>query len=110
MKLLLDEQLPRKLAGLFPDRWDIFSVRQMEWLGTTNGALLAKAAANDFTALITADKNIEYQQNPESLPMPVVVLDSPTTRIQDLRSLVPDAVILLDGEPGPGFYVITSSE
>ena len=108
MKLLLDEQLPRKLAHLFPDKWDVLSVRQMERLGTSNGELLAKAVAHEFTAMITADKNIEYQQNPESLPIPVVVLDAVTTRVQELGPLVPDAVLLLDSDPGPGFYVIST--
>ena len=109
VKLLLDEQLPRKLARSFPDKWEVFSVRQMDWLGTSNGALLAKAVAHDFTAMITADKNIAYQQNPESLPIPIVVLDTFTTRIQELGPLVPDAVSLLDSDPGPGFYVVSSS-
>ena len=110
VKLLLDEQLPRKLAKLFPDRWEVFSVRQMDWLGTSNGALLAKAVADNFSAMITADKNLEHQQNPESLPIPVVVLDAITTRIQELGPLVPDAVLLLDGNPGPGFYIVRSGD
>ena len=88
---------------MFPDKWDVRSVRQMEWLGTSNGELLAKAMAHEFTAMITADKNIEYQQNPESLPIPIVVLDAISTRIQELGPLVPDAVLLLDSDPGPGF-------
>ena len=109
VKLLLDEQLPRKLARLFPDKWEVHSVRQMDWLGTSNGALLAKAAAHNFRAMVTADKNLKYQQNPESLPISVVVLDAPTTRIQELGPLVPDAVVLLDSEPGPGFYVVSTN-
>jgi len=107
---MLDEQLPRKLSRLFPDRWDVFTVRQMEWLGTSNGALLAKAVAESFTAMITADKNIEYQQNPDALPILVVVIDAVTTRIQELGPLVPDVVALLDSDPGPGFYVVASNK
>ena len=88
----------------------MFTVRQMEWLGTSNGALLAKAVAENFMAMITPDKNIEYQQNPDVLPIPVVVLDAVTTRIQELGPLVPDAVALLDSDPGPGFYVVASKK
>ena len=82
----------------------------MEWLGTSNGALLAKAVAENFMAMITPDKNIEYQQNPDVLPIPVVVLDAVTTRIQELGPLVPDAVALLDSDPCPGFYVVASKK
>jgi hypothetical protein len=39
------------------------TVREMNWLGTKNGELLAKAASNDFDDIITADRNMYYQQN-----------------------------------------------
>ena len=45
---------------------------------------------DDFlAALITADKNIQHQQNLEALPCPVVVLSAHRTRLQDLLPLVP---------------------
>ena len=69
MKLLLDEQLPRHVAGFLPESWTVRTLQQMRWQGTTNGALLAVAAADSFNAMITADKNIEYQQSDRTLPI-----------------------------------------
>lgn len=59
----------------------------MGWRGTQNGALLA-LAAKEFDVLVTVDKNIAFQQNPEKLPIPVVVLHGASTRLEDLRALV----------------------
>ncbi|MEM8942883.1 MAG: DUF5615 family PIN-like protein [Pseudomonadota bacterium] len=74
MKLLLDESIPRKLAGFFPDSIAISTVSEMVWAGTKNRKLLALAAERDFLALITADRGLEYQQNMASLPILVVVM------------------------------------
>jgi len=106
VKLLLDEQLPRQLAQLFPSDYEVRTVGQMGWLGSTNGVLLSKAIDAEFTALITADKNIKYQQNPGRLGLPVLVLDAGTTRVQDLAPLLPVVVSLLGNNPSPGVYNI----
>jgi hypothetical protein len=46
-------------AGL----WQPMSCAQWSsWGGIKNGELLARAA-NEFDALVTVDKNLEYQQN-----------------------------------------------
>ncbi len=74
MKLLLDESIPRQLISDFPETIEVTTVQQMEWAGTKNGVLLALAAESGFGAFVTADKGIEYQHNPESFPLPVVVL------------------------------------
>ena len=92
MKLLLDEQIPRQLAAHFPDSIDVKTVQQMNWGGTKNGELLQLAADKGFNALITADKNIEYQQNPATLPLAVVVLMSCGNRLHDLVPYIPAAV------------------
>ncbi len=104
MKLLLDEQIPRKLAGFFPKPWTIKTVQEMEWAGISNGKLLALAAENGFDAMITADKNLQYQQNLPNLPLPIVVFAALSTRIEDLSPLVPDAIQLLRSDPIPGIH------
>ena len=77
---------------------------QMGWAGLENGDLIKQAAANGFDALITADQNIEHQQNLDNLPMPIVVLTGYRTRLQDLQPLVPQAVETLAGELKNGIY------
>lgn len=99
MKLLLDEQIPRKLSKLFPDAWEVKTVQEMGWAGTLNGALLSIAADTGFQAMLTADKNLQYQQNPQTLPFPIIVLAAPSTRIDDLSPLIPIAVELLESQP-----------
>ena len=86
MRILLDESLPRRLARLLPGH----EVRtaQMGWSGTRNGPLL-ELAAPDFDVLLTADQNLEYQQNLQALPIAVAVLVAANNRIESLQPLVP---------------------
>ena len=104
MKLLLDESIPRKLSGYFPDRFEVLTVPQMGWAGTKNGELLKLAADHNFRALITADKGIEYQQNIATLPVTILVLTAHRTRAADLAPLVPRALELLQQTNDIGIY------
>ena len=61
MKLLLDEQMPKKFSHEFPKRFEIMTTQKMGWATTKNGKLLRIAADADFDALITVDKNMEHQ-------------------------------------------------
>ena len=87
MRLLLDESLPRPLADLLTGH-DARTVTQMGWTSLSNGALLRQAAAT-FDALLTADQNIEFQQNLKTLPVAVVVLVADSNRLESLEPLVP---------------------
>jgi hypothetical protein len=60
----------------------------MGWSGVKNGQLLALAAP-EFDALLTVDKNLRYQQHEATLPLPVIVLDSPSNELAVLLPLVP---------------------
>ncbi len=52
------------------------------------GALLKQAAAA-FDVLLTADQNIELQENLATLPLAVVVLIAESNRLESLEPLVP---------------------
>jgi len=93
VRLLLDESLPRPLADLLPSH-DVRTVTQMAWTSLTNGELLRQAAAQ-FDAVLTADQNIEFQQNLKTLPIAVVVLVSASNRLESLEPLVPDVLKVL---------------
>lgn len=93
MRLLLDESLPRPLVDVLTGH-DARTVTQMGWTSRSNGALLRQAAAA-FDALLTADQNIEFQQNPETLPMAVVVLVADSNRLESLQPLVPEILQVL---------------
>ena len=92
MKLLLDESAPRRLGTCFPDSFEVRTVPQMGWAGSTNGDLLRLAAANGFDALITVDRGFEHQQNVSQLPLPVVIVIAARNRMEDLQPLVPAIV------------------
>ena len=104
MKLLLDESIPRQLGRHFPKRFEVHTAGQMGWAGLENGELIKQTAAHGFDALITADQNIEHQQNLDNLPIPILVLTGYRTRLQDLQPLVPKAVEVLMGEPKNDIY------
>ena len=87
MRLLLDESLPRPLAALLTGH-DVRTVTEMGWTSLSNGALLRQAAPL-FDALLTADQNIEFQQNLKTLPMAVVVLVADSNRLESIEPLVP---------------------
>ncbi len=89
MKLLHDEQVPRRLAREFPEEFVVRTAQEMGWASERNGTLLTLAADQGFDALITADKNMEYQQNSESLPLTVIVMAPLFNRLSDLIPLVP---------------------
>ena len=66
----------------------------MGWTGKRNGELLQLAAV-DFDAVLTADQNLEHQQDLAALPIAVVVLTAPTNRIESLRPLIPALLQIL---------------
>ena len=57
MRLLLDENLPKRLKQDFPAH-EIFTVRDKLWNGIKNGELLKLMLAEGFHALLTFDKNL----------------------------------------------------
>lgn len=87
MRILLDESLPHPL-GIVLIGHDVSTVRDESWTSLSNGALLRQAAAK-FDVLLTADQNIEFQQNLATLPVAVIVLVAESNRLESLESLVP---------------------
>ena len=62
MRLLLDENLPKRLKLDFPGH-KIYTVSDKDWNGKKNGELMKLLIAENFDALFTFDKNLHYQQN-----------------------------------------------
>ena len=75
MKLLLDENLPVKLKYRFIENGiEVFTARDMQWLGKENGELLDLMVENSFTGFITIDNNLSFQNNFVGYPIAVIVL------------------------------------
>jgi predicted nuclease of predicted toxin-antitoxin system len=94
MRILLDESLPYDLARLILDH-QVSTVRHEGWSSVKNGKLLALAATK-FDVFITADQNLEFQQNLALLPIAVVVLVARKNRVQDLEPLLPQLAEVLN--------------
>jgi predicted nuclease of predicted toxin-antitoxin system len=85
MKLLIDEQLPTKIKYRFIDTgYEIYTVRDMEWLGKKNGELLQLMAENRFDVLLTNDKNLYYQQKISVLSLSIVNINTKTNRYDNI--------------------------
>jgi predicted nuclease of predicted toxin-antitoxin system len=70
MKLLLDENLPKRLKRDLVNH-DVFHISDKKWQGLKNGELLKKLMAENFDALITIDKNLSHQQNFNKYPISI---------------------------------------
>jgi len=108
MKLLLDEQMPRKIARHFSENHSVDHVQTIGWGGIKNGALLRLAAENGYDAVISADKNMSHQQNEDDLKISVVVLQVQQLRIQELIVLLPIALQRLHIAEKPSFIHVNS--
>lgn len=92
-RILLDESLPRDLRARLIGH-DVETVAGCGWSGIKNGKLLALAATR-FDVFLTADQNLEFQQNLSTLPIAVFVLIARSNRIESLDPLVPGLLAAL---------------
>lgn len=102
MRLLLDENLPRGLKLDLPGH-DVSTVADVGWNGATDAELL-HLAGDQFDALLTADRSLEFQQNVAQARVGILVLMVPDTRLQTVRRLVP-AILATLNEIGPGTLI-----
>jgi predicted nuclease of predicted toxin-antitoxin system len=91
MRVLLDEQLPRHLSRELTGH-DVRTVQQQGWAGLQNGELLRRATVEGFEVFLTADQNLEYQQNLARSPLGVVVLVAASNALEDLLPLIPQTL------------------
>ena len=106
MKVFLDEcvdwRLSRDIAG-----HEVKTARQMGWASIKNGELLV-LAAQEFDVFVTVDRNLSFQQNLGAVAIAVIVLQAPTNRLADLRTLVPRLIAVIESAR-PGFSTIVSA-
>ena len=76
MLILFDHGTPRGIARFLPGH-TVTRARERGWETLSNGDLLAEAERAGFEVFVTADKNIQYQQNLTGRKIAVVVLSTP---------------------------------
>jgi Domain of unknown function (DUF5615) len=86
MKVLLDENVPRKLKWLIEG--EVVTVPEHGWGGIKNGNLF-RLAAQEFDVLLTLDQGMEFQQNLSGVRLFILVVSAISNDIDDLIPLVP---------------------
>ena len=86
MKILFDVNMPHPLRQELPGH-EIVTAQSKGWGELENGDLVAAADNNGFDLLMTADKNLRYQQNLTGRQIAILVL--PTNKLKVLTRTVP---------------------
>jgi len=73
---------------------EVRTVQQMGWPSLKNSNLFERTSGG-ADVMLTADQNLEHQQNVARFNIAVVVLVAMNNRIESLRSLVPSVENLL---------------
>lgn len=107
MKLLLDENLPKRHKEDFTNH-EIYSIRDKGWNGVKNGELLKLMIAEEFDALLTFDKNLQYQQNLNKYTISVFVYNTYANTYEALSPLSCKILDFLDNVKSEiGVYIIS---
>lgn len=93
MKILLDECVDRRFAKELTGHF-VKTVPQMGWATIKNGELLA-LAENEFDVFLTVDRNLSFQQNLPKFDIAVLVMQSRSNRLADLKPLAPKVLLIL---------------
>ena len=88
MKILLDECVTKRLKKHL-ETFEVYTVRELNLGGTKNGKLMSFCVENNFDILLTIDKNLMFQQNLENYSLTIVVLNSLTSKIEDIVTFLP---------------------
>ena len=83
-RVLLDENLPKRLKKYFSSALFVTTVPDLGWQSKENGELLTAMSSENLTVLVTADQNLRYQQNLEKFGISIVVIRTYDTRLNEL--------------------------
>ena len=105
MKILLDECVTKRLKKHL-EEFEVFTVRELGLSGIKNGALMAYCVENKFDILLTIDKNLMYQNNLDKYPVTIVVLNSFTSKIEELITFLPSFKLQVNALQKHKAYII----
>ena len=88
MKILLDECVTKRLKRHL-EEFEVYTVREMGWGGIKNGKLMGLCVENNFDLLLTIDKNLMFQQNLSKFSLTIVVINSLTSKLEELIEFLP---------------------
>jgi predicted nuclease of predicted toxin-antitoxin system len=105
MKILLDECITKRLKTHL-DGFDVFTISELNLSGIKNGELMNYCTENYFDVLLTIDKNLMFQQNLDKYPITIVVLNSITSKLEELIQFLPSFKIQAIGLKKHQAYII----
>lgn len=107
MKVLFDHNVDRRFRNHLPG--DVIrTTREQGWEKLANGTLIRAAAVAGFEVLISVDKKLEHEQNLQTLPLPIVVIDSRSNALPSLKPFATPILKLLQSPLARLLYVIAS--
>lgn len=106
MKILFDVNMPHPLRRELPGH-EVVTAQFQGWAELENGDLVAAAEKDDFDVLVTADKNLRYQQNFAGRKIAILVL--PTNKLKVLRRIVPVIRAKVDAMKRGEFFEIETT-
>jgi predicted nuclease of predicted toxin-antitoxin system len=107
MKILLDENIPRRIKFDFDAGIEVHTVQEMNWSGKKNGELLGLATFAGFDCFITLDKNLQFQQNLKRFSIFIIILDVVDSKYQTMQPFVVKLIHLLSAPLSTQITVIT---
>ncbi|MBE0648569.1 MAG: hypothetical protein IH596_12385 [Bacteroidales bacterium] len=107
MKILLDENIPRKLKFDFNIDDEVRTVQELNWQGKKNGELLGLMTFAGFDIFITLDKNLQFQQNLNRFSIRIIILDASNSRYQTLQPFILKVTQALSGKIAGQIMIIT---
>ncbi|HXE05316.1 MAG TPA: hypothetical protein VN579_04960 [Bryobacteraceae bacterium] len=100
MRILLDECVDEGLRHAIAGHV-CQTCRFAGFKGLTNGKLLTAAENAGFNVIVTVDLNIQHQQTLHERALALVILQAPTTGLDDLLPLVPELLTAVEvAKPG----------
>lgn len=104
-RVLFDEDVPRQLRRDLLE-FEIRTVPEEGWSSLKNGELLRRSSPT-FDVLVTADKNLRYQQNITQHNIGVVVIATRDTRLPRLQQILDELRAAIHAVT-PGMVIIVS--
>jgi hypothetical protein len=103
--LLLDENIDIRFKEALSSA-GVFTLLDMDWVGLKNGELREKINEKGFRFLVTADKNLPFQQNLSKVNFCIMVLDSPTLLWEHVSQFAPIVADLMKRDFTQNFHKI----
>ena len=105
MKILLDECVTKRLKPHLPE-FEVSTIHEMGWNGKKNGELVTLCLANQFDVLLTIDKNLVFQQNLKNSNIVVAILNSRTSKLEELIQFLPSFKKQIVTVQSPGVLLV----